>query len=199
MTRKELSRRYWKYYRMLEGKLLESADYVEIDQRNFQTFSNEYALLLQAIGAELDNFFKAYCGFNPTDRKNIADYAGYILQEFPGITTASVKINGTDIWLAPFQNWNTATPAQSLTWWEAFADIKHNRVGNFTEANQENVLNAMCALYLLELRMFTKATEDDGSLAEVDIPPEDSKLFLLPKWKFRSIEVTDEILKYMEY
>ena len=63
MTRKELSRNYWRYYGMLEDKFLATVNYVELNQANFQSFSNEYALLLQAIGAELDNFFKAYCGF----------------------------------------------------------------------------------------------------------------------------------------
>ena len=68
MTRKELSRNYWRYYGMLEDKFLATVNYVELNQANFQSFSNEYALLLQAIGAELDNFFKVYCGFDPTDR-----------------------------------------------------------------------------------------------------------------------------------
>lgn len=38
-------------------------EYIELDWQNAGTFSNEYALLLQSIGAELDNFFKVYCGF----------------------------------------------------------------------------------------------------------------------------------------
>lgn len=193
MTRKELSRNYWRYYRMLEDKFLSTANYVEINPSNFSTYSNEYALLLHSIGAELDNFFKVYCGFNLTDRKNISDYVAFVLADFPTITTEKLKVEGTDVEVTPFNGWNATTPAQSLTWWMAFDHIKHNRIDNFAEANQENVLNMLAALYLLEVKMFTKATEDDPAqgLAEVDIPSEDSRVFGLPTWNFRCISADD--------
>ena len=200
MTRKELSRNYWRYYRMLEDKFLSTANYVEISPANFSAFSNEYALLLQSIGAELDNFFKVYCGFNLTDRKNIADYANTILSVFPAITTTQIRVLETNITVAPFRAWNTTTPAQSLSWWQAFDDIKHNRNGNFHEANQENVLNMLAALYILEIKMFTTATKDNPAqgIAEIDIPSETSKVFGLPTWNFRCISV-DELRKIEEF
>lgn len=135
MIRKELSRYYWRYYRMLEDKFLSTVNYVEISQANKSTYSNEYALLLQSIGAELDNFFKLYCGFNLTDRKNIADYATFVLTDFPAIITTQIQVLDTDMTVTPFDGWNTNIPAQSLSWWLAFDHIKHNRVGNFQEAN----------------------------------------------------------------
>ena len=175
---------------MLESKVITTANYVEIAPSNFGTFSNEYALLLQSIGAELDNFFKVYCGFNPTDRKNIADYASFVLADFPTITSQKVKILGTDIELIPFQGWNTTAPAQSLPWWSAFDNVKHNRHGNYADANQENVLNMLAALYLLETKQFGKvAKESGGHLDEPDSPDEKSKLFSLPGWDYRFIRV----------
>ena len=83
----------------------------------------------------------------------------------------------------------------------AFDHIKHNRISKFAEANQENVLNMLAALYLLEVKMFTKATEDYHALglAEVDIPSKDSKVFGLPTWNFRCISAGDlrEIEKWV--
>lgn len=70
---------------MLEKRFIESMEYVELHQDNYNTFSNGYALLLQAIGAELDTVFKEFCGFNTSDRKTIADYAQYILTNKPDI------------------------------------------------------------------------------------------------------------------
>lgn len=190
MTREELSRNYWRYYRMLEDKFLATTNYVEVALTNFSSFSNEYALLIQSIGAELDNFFKVYCRYNPTDRKNIADYANFILAEYTSITTQKIKVLGTDIELIPFQRWNVAAPAQSLFWWSAFDKIKHNRHGNFSDANQKNVLNMLAALYLLEMKQFGKvAKESNGHLVEPDSPDEGSKLFSLPEWSFRYIRV----------
>ena len=175
---------------MLEDKFLATTNYVEINSGNFSSFSNEYALLIQSIGAELDNFFKVYCCYNPTDRKNIADYASFILADYTSITTQKIKVLGTDIELIPFQGWNETTPAKSLFWWSAFDKIKHNRHGNFTDANQKNVLNMLAALYLLEMKQFGKvAKESNGHLDEPDSPDERSQLFSLPEWSFRYIRV----------
>ena len=190
MTREDLSRNYWRYYRMLEDKFLASTNFVEISPSNFQTFSNEYALLLQSIGAELDNFFKVYCGFSLTDRKNIVDYTTFILSDYPSITRQKVKVLGTNIDVTPFLGWNTAAPAQSLSWWQAFDKVKHNRHGSFSEASQGNVLNILAALYILEMKQFGKVViESAGHLNEPDSPDEKSRLFSLPGWSFRFIRV----------
>lgn len=82
MTRKEFLQHYWCYYLVLEEKFRNTLNYVELDQDNERTFSNEYALLLQAIGAELDNFFKVYCRFSPDDRKTIKDYCPFVLNRY---------------------------------------------------------------------------------------------------------------------
>lgn len=200
MTRKELSRNYWRYYRMLEDKFLATVNYVEIDPVNFGCFSNEYALLLQSIGAELDNVFKVYCGFNPTERKNITDYANNILSGYPAIVNDEIRVANTDVKVVPFQEWTTTAAAQSLQWWQAFDKVKHNRYGNYQEANLENVLNALAALYILELKMFTRATKEKNhaELSDWDIPDGDSKVFLYPKWKFRSIDFNDPVFEELE-
>ena len=85
MNRKELSQNHWKYYLMLEKRFVESIEFVELHEDNFDAFSNGYALLIQAIGAELDTVFKEFYGFNTTDRKTVADYAQYILTNTPDI------------------------------------------------------------------------------------------------------------------
>ena len=54
MNRKELSQNHWKYYLMLEKRFVESIEFVELHEDNFDAFSNGYALLIQAIGAELE-------------------------------------------------------------------------------------------------------------------------------------------------
>ena len=157
-------------------------------------------MLLQSIGSELDNVFKVYCGFNPTERKNITDYANFILNEYPAIVIDEIRIAGTDVTVMPFQGWTATAAAQSLSWWQAFDDIKHNRYGKFPEANQGNVLNTLAALYILEMRMFTKATKEKNptQLSDWDIPDENSKVFLYPKWKFRCIDISDPAFEELE-
>lgn len=189
MKRSELMRDYWHYYRNLENKLIATSSYIEIHGDNFTAFSNEYALLLQSTGAELDNFFKVFCGYNSTDRKNINDYAGYILSSYPDVVNQIVTILDRGIDLQPFAGWNTSAPAQSLNWWISFDEVKHNRAGNIKKANQENVLNMMAALYLLEMKYLgTIAAQDaSGQLTEPDVPDDQSKLFDLKGWNFRYV------------
>ena len=64
MRRQDFLNNFGGYYLMLEKKLMTTFNYVELSTSNFSTFSNEYALLIQSIGAELDSFFKLYCSFD---------------------------------------------------------------------------------------------------------------------------------------
>ena len=54
MTRADFIKNYWNYYLSLENRMLQTSSYVAIDLANSETFSNEYAILVQAIGGELD-------------------------------------------------------------------------------------------------------------------------------------------------
>ena len=187
MTNSELSKNYWRYYLLLEKRFLETEEYVEINTYNFKTFSNGFSMLIQAIGAELDNFFKVYCGYNLHDRKTIADYTGYILNDYPLITTQKITIINRDINLIPFENWDISQPAKSLPWWQVFDEIKHNRHGNIEKANQGNALSMLAALYLLEMKCFMKFVNigPDGKPTEPDIPTEESKIFVMDDWNNR--------------
>lgn len=74
ITRRELTEEYWQYYLLLEGKFVNTLQYVELRKFNYWTFSQEYELLIQAIGAELDSVFKMFCGLNaPGMRYSISD------------------------------------------------------------------------------------------------------------------------------
>lgn len=184
MNRKELSRNHWKYYLMLEKRFVESIEFVELHEKNFDAFSNGYALLIQAIGAELDVVFKEFCGFNTTDQKTIADYAKYILTNTPDITNHKISVREYDIEIQPFMNWNPNQPGQSLQWWKAFTDIKHNRYDQLRQAKQENTLNILGALYLIEMLYLKKITEGTD---ELDVFDESSNLFTLENWTSKAI------------
>lgn len=188
MNREELHQKHWRYYLMLEKRFIESIEYVELHVDNYNTFSNGYALLIQVIGAELDTIFKEFCGFNTSDRKNIADYAQYILTSNPDIITRKVVLQEYDIVIQPFQNWDINKPAQTLEWWNAFTDIKHNRYEQLKQAKQENVLNILSALYLLEMMYLKKITENTS---EFDVFDESSKLFTLKNWTSKAIPLSE--------
>lgn len=179
LDRNELTLKYWRYYLQLESQFMESIEYVELHPSNFSAFSNRYALLIQAIGAELDSLFKFFCGFDLSGRKNIADYAGQILQNNPNIVNQKIKLRQFGFEIQPFEGWNTTRAAQSLSWWITFTNIKHNRSAHIQEASQQNTLNILGALYLLEMLCLRKISE---TTHEPDVYDIRSKLFMLENW-----------------
>lgn len=183
MTRDELLRNYWNYYLHLENKIIKTQNYVEWNEQNYGTFSNEFASLIQVTGAELDNFFKAYCRINRKDCK-ITDYADFILNDFPEITGQKVLIRDKGIELQPFNGWDAARASQSLEWWQGYNDIKHNRYLNFQKANLKNSLNILGALYILEIKQLRKIHEENPS--EKDIPDIESAVFTMSDWKYKN-------------
>lgn len=47
-------KKYWNYYIEIESQVLETRRYIEFDANNRKAFSNEYLMLYQAIGSEID-------------------------------------------------------------------------------------------------------------------------------------------------
>lgn len=187
MDKRELKQNHWNYYLMLEKRFIQSIEYVELHEDNFDTFSNGYALLIQVIGAELDTVFKEFCGFNTTDRKTITDYARYILQNNPDVKNQRIYVKEYNLEIQPFDNWDVSQAAQSLEWWNAFTDIKHNRYEQLKQAKQKNVLNILGALYLMEMLHLKNIT--DGT-DELDVFDEGSALFMLKDWTSKAVPMS---------
>ena len=196
MDREAFLRDYWAYYLMLEEKFIHTLNYVELAKENFGTYSNEYAALIQMIGAELDSFFKVYCaselsnhmGKRPT---NIIDYRECIKRIYPDIAKQIVEVRSANIKFCPYEIWQVCASKKNqkpLPWWKAFTSVKHNRANNKRVACQKYTLHILGALYLLEMDYLKRSADENGSK---DIPDEESNLFLLPDWDFRYMNLKD--------
>lgn len=188
MNRVDFIRNYWSYYLALENRVLQTTNYLEIHRDNKNAFSNEYAILMQATGGELDSFFKQYCNFEPDEHKTIAHYASFILSEYPDIKEQSITVIGTDLNIIPFANWNQNQANQSLFWWAAYNNVKHNRHMCKSDASQKNILHILGALYLIEMKYLKKIT---AGLEQPDVPDNVSKLFSLDNWNYHHIPIND--------
>ena len=156
---------------LLEKKLINTFNYVELSTSNYSTFSNEYASLIQSIGAELDSFFKLYCSFNFNDRKTISHYANVILQNEPAIIDIELNVLSKQLSIKPFESWSISLPAKSLSWWQSYDNIKHSRTENFIDSSLKNALYILGALYILESKYLVKIVDVS---CEPDIPDEES-------------------------
>ena len=148
---------YWSYYLMLERKFIETFDYIELDEINANAYSKNFLALLLNVGAEVDNFFKTICEDvykDPVEKRStITTYAHMIFfTDLLKIKNAQVKIIGIDKPICPFENWDLNNPSTSLKWWDAYNNIKHNRLKNERFASQNNALYALSGLFLLEWR-----------------------------------------------
>lgn len=196
MTRRELEQRYWRYYLLLEKRFIDTLDYTELHPDNYKSYSNNYALLMQAVGAELDTIFKIYCGYNTDDRKKITDYVKEIDKEENDIKPQHalehpfrdqiIRADGYNVSIQPFKNWDVSKPAESLTWWNAFIKLKHNRYDSRALANQENCLNLLGALCFVEMKMEKKIAEAND---DIDIFDASSELFTLPNWSNKVVRL----------
>lgn len=180
---------YWNYYLSLEKRLIRTEEYVAFDEVNSGTYSIEYLALLQATCSEVDVTAKAIdMHHNPSFAANGAGIKkwGYELQRhLPGITEQKVMFL-KERELTPWANWTIeqrtnrrsqlfytyAEHCGSPTWWNAYNRVKHARTTvcesgvNYHLANQENVINALAALYVLHRLMLISLDEDAYALID---------------------------------
>lgn len=49
----------------------------------------------------------------------------------------------------PFCGWDESKPTQSLSWYDAYNSVKHNRSENINHANLDNLLDSMAAIHVI--------------------------------------------------
>ncbi len=191
MTENEFDNLYWKQYLMIEKEFKSTTKYVTIDSQNFKTYSDVYTKILLQIGSEIDVVAKILCkeiNVNST-ASDINKYGLEICMRFTDFTKIIVACG--DIDLKPWAGWTVgyAGIPGSPIWWQIYNGVKHNRnkfetygAGSdvFTEinyklANQENVLNALAALFQLEQYLYSIILHN----VRVETPIPGSRLFSL--------------------
>ena len=195
MEREAFLQNYWNYYLVLENRFINAVNYVALNSDNYNTYSFEFVNLILLIGSELDVTMKYLSGISEGDRASIQNYADKILVEYPEILTREIKIQGMADTCKPFEGWNVDHPADSLVGWNAYNSVKHGRVSNLKEAKLINVLNLLACLYVIENYVLKDVAEEND---DIDIPDQDSKLFVLKDWKRKYISSADIVLKQKE-
>ena len=142
-------------YKILEADLKKLFEYIEPSDDNIQTYSHKiYELLLRA-----STEFESNCrrileanGYNMANRLDITHY--YKINQATKLSEYEVYI---DIWhpqrktIRPFAQWQTN---HTLTWYQGYNASKHNRQVNFSEANIDNLIQAMAGVYAILYAQF---------------------------------------------
>jgi hypothetical protein len=182
MDKTEFINAYWKYYLLLENEVINTDNYVQIDECNYGTFSLEYFKVMQSLFAEIETMFKLIVG---EDKGDIGKYRAGILENehYEKIVNETLTING-NISISPFKGWDSA----KLSWWDNFQSIKHKKDSNFKSANLENTLNMLSALYILNVYYYNKNFYRETT--DASIPLKMSKLFTLTQLQSNVISDT---------
>lgn len=130
--------------------------------------------MLLGICAELDAVFREYTG-KFTEKMSISDYKRELLKKSPDIVSIKIFVEGHDeIVLEPFSLWHFS---DSLSFWVADNNIKHNKNGGNINANLKSVINALAAFYYICILRMDEIYEADKDNCTENSANEKSELF----------------------
>jgi|JI9StandDraft_1071089.scaffolds.fasta_scaffold12222_4 hypothetical protein len=124
--------------------------YIEPSQDGLESFGHKTRELLILACTEIENQWRSLLeksGTLPTNGRAFTtqDYVKLIaptyLQEF----SLNLRNNLFPVDIKPFLTWNSALPTQSLAWYNAYNETKHNRDGHFSSAKLRHVIDAIAA------------------------------------------------------
>lgn len=198
MTTQEFEKTYWKYYLNLENDFLDTEKYVAIDANNKNAFSIEYMKILQMVCSEVDVVAKSFCKEIDASFKGdkINQYCKKITMEYADFSKDSVHFLLGNIDMTPWSGWtfvekNTNDGKKKIysnnpLWWKNHNEIKHNRTSfkggkqNYKKANQNNVINALSALFQMEMYYYNRLADNENIREKTPLPK--SKLYSIPRW-----------------
>ena len=196
MDRTKFLQRYWSYYSRLEQDCVGLSRYIDFRNCNLSTCSNEIIGQMLNVGAEFDYFCKIACSLDPNGRFNIANYAKYLLSNIENLQKIKVHIQGTTLDVTPFAGWDIDN-AGKLSWWAAYNNVKHNREDHYEEGSLNNLLNALAALYFLEMYYVRDIAQKSGNIHALDVPTTVSQLFRIIGWTTRFSIIGNNL--YVDY
>jgi hypothetical protein len=144
-------------YHIIESDFKKIFDFVELNDSNKNTFSHRiYELILRTCTE-----FETNCtgilddnGYTKSGKLNITDY--FKINGASKLSEFEVRLN---VWspnpltIKPFADWNS-TSFTTLSWYQNYNSVKHNRNANFHMASLENLINCMAGLYAILASQF---------------------------------------------
>jgi len=196
---------YWKYFLSLEDEFISIETIIPVDDINNNTFSIKYMKIYLALCNEIDVVFKEFIEYNgwntfsPSDG-NFGKYKEIVLQQLPKFSN-EIMIFSEKKEIKPFDSWNFN---MKPTWWEDYNNIKHNRTlkingfESYKKANQENILNAFCALYQLEMYFYKSIVDKSNKSGKLRMPVPQSRRIRIKDWPDNILLIDNRYILYVK-
>jgi hypothetical protein len=144
-------------YHIILNDFYKLFDYIELHDGNKNTFSHRIYELLLRTCTEFENNCKGILkdnGYTKNSNFNIKDY--FKISAASKLSEYEIKIN---VWspspriYRPFADWDRAE-FQTLTWYQNYNLVKHDRSNNFHLANLETLVQAVGGLFIIVASQF---------------------------------------------
>ncbi len=146
---------YIRAYLLLQKDLLQLFDYVEPADENLKSYSYRIHELLVRTCVEVEANCKAILrenGFCKAHGWNVQDYAKLeATHRLSGYEVKAPLWHGTEHTRIPFRRWKTGW---SLSWYQDYNAVKHDRHNEFARANFANLMDAFSGLAVLLASQF---------------------------------------------
>lgn len=166
---------YVRAFLLIQSDLQRLFEYIEPADQNLQTYSYRIHELFMRCCIEVEANFKAILKentFNPVDKNNdprpenfwkISDYKR--INKSHHLSSYKIHIpiwSGGSKQIEPFTDWNIPNN-DTLSWYTAYNQSKHDRQNQFPQANFENLLNAVSGLLVVLSSQFGTQSFSPGS------------------------------------
>lgn len=140
---------------ILIQKLQEILLFIEPSEDGLKAYSHKIRELLFLACSDLESTLKKY-NFGKND--SMKDYIEIL--KFVDLTKYKISLVGyaKPYKCCPFEHWEKKKVSQSLSWYYAYNEIKHNREENFHLATLENCINAIAANLIMFAVRFSPTT-----------------------------------------
>lgn len=186
---------FWNAYKSLERELLDLASTIHIDDKQKSTYSTRIANLLVSTAAEIETISKELYWKNgeskkEKDKPNFDTVCLKDLNEKWKITEKEVNIYCPQIYLKKeerlliplkdAEKWGD----DGSEWKRAYHAVKHNRANNLEQGNIENFINALAALFILNVyyknQTFGLSYDKDGKTFDSTLGSDVFQVTFLP-------------------
>lgn len=145
----------------LSNLFIQSADvyrYIEPSRKNANAFGHRIREILILASTEVESAWKAILVAN-----NKASSAGALRTSDYVKLLPVLRLNEWEIRMSnypdfpsfrPFGDWSASNPTKSLSWYDAYNAVKHDREANFSEAKLECMVQSLGACFVMLLAQF---------------------------------------------
>ena len=186
MTYKEIND-YFKYYRYNESVFLESEKYLYFDVDNKNAYSFCFSNLLINICSDFESLSKKYYGMSKNN--TIVDIIKKISldSDFATFFNEKVSLIGTTyLNIEPLKN-----DGNTFMWWTNYNRIKHDKLSSIVYATQETIINALAALYILNMYILKAISTKTN---QIDVFLNYNPIFVLSNLKSDDIVAGNNII-----